>query len=98
VPESTKAGIMVMNTPGGNTVSTAQLAISLMCSLARNIPAADLSVKEGKWDRKSFTGIEMNGKTLGVVGCGRIGQEVATMAKELGMNVISNIPTSYFYI
>ncbi|KAJ1406719.1 D-isomer specific 2-hydroxyacid dehydrogenase [Ochromonadaceae sp. CCMP2298] len=92
VPESTKAGIMVMNTPGGNTTSTAQLAISLLCALARNIPAADLSVKEGKWDRKSFTGIEMHGKTLGVVGCGRIGQEVANMAREIGMNVIGYDP------
>eukprot|EP00401_Gymnodinium_catenatum_P060411 CAMPEP_0117574972 /NCGR_PEP_ID=MMETSP0784-20121206/61939_1 /TAXON_ID=39447 /ORGANISM="" /LENGTH=52 /DNA_ID=CAMNT_0005373973 /DNA_START=1 /DNA_END=156 /DNA_ORIENTATION=+ len=52
-----------MNTPGGNTVSTAQLALSLLCSLARKIPAADMSVKEDKWDRKSFTGVEMSGKT-----------------------------------
>ena len=65
---------MVMNTPGGNTVSTAQLAVSLLASLARKVPAADMSVKEGKWDRKSFQGVELHGKTLGVVGCGRIGQ------------------------
>eukprot|EP00428_Durinskia_dybowskii_P076738 CAMPEP_0170358746 /NCGR_PEP_ID=MMETSP0117_2-20130122/2386_1 /TAXON_ID=400756 /ORGANISM="Durinskia baltica, Strain CSIRO CS-38" /LENGTH=531 /DNA_ID=CAMNT_0010612963 /DNA_START=191 /DNA_END=1786 /DNA_ORIENTATION=+ len=92
VKESTKNGIMVMNTPGGNTVSTAQLAMSLLCSLARNIPAADMSIKEGKWDRKSFTGIELNGKTLGVVGCGRIGQEVAKCAKEMGMQVVGYDP------
>jgi len=87
VKEATKHGMMVMNTPGGNTVSTAQLAMSLLCSLARNIPAADMSVKEGKWDRKSFTGIEMSGKTLGIIGCGRIGQEVANCAREMGMVV-----------
>jgi len=92
VKASTKHGIMVMNTPGGNTVSTAQLALSLLCSLARNIPAADMSVKEGKWDRKSFTGIEMSGKTLGIIGCGRIGQEVASCASAMGMEVIGYDP------
>jgi len=61
-----------MNTPGGNTVSTAQLAVSLICSLARKIPAADMSIKQGLWDRKSFMGLEMNGKTLGIIGCGRV--------------------------
>ena len=66
VAEATKCGLMVMNTPGGNTVSTAQLAVSLLCSMARKLPAANMSVKEGKWDRKSFTGVELNGKTLGI--------------------------------
>ncbi len=79
---------MVMNTPGGNTVSTAQLTLSLIFALARNIPAADMSIKSGKWDRKSFTGIELSGKTLGVIGCGRIGQVVAQTAKAIGLNVI----------
>jgi len=92
VPEATKHGIMVMNTPGGNTVSTAQLSISLMCALARHIPMADMSVKKGKWDRKSFNGVELNGKTLGVVGCGRIGQVVASSAQAMGMNVIGYDP------
>lgn len=92
VKEATKNGVMVMNTPGGNTVSTAQLALSLMSSLARNIPMADMSVKEGKWDRKSFTGIEMSGKTLGVIGCGRIGQVVADSAAAMGMKVIGYDP------
>eukprot|EP00600_Ochromonadales_sp_CCMP1393_P001691 CAMPEP_0174983164 /NCGR_PEP_ID=MMETSP0004_2-20121128/16966_1 /TAXON_ID=420556 /ORGANISM="Ochromonas sp., Strain CCMP1393" /LENGTH=532 /DNA_ID=CAMNT_0016235335 /DNA_START=245 /DNA_END=1843 /DNA_ORIENTATION=- len=92
VPESTKAGIMVMNTPGGNTVSTAQLAMSLLCTLARTIPAADMSVKEGKWDRKSFAGVEISGKTLGIIGCGRIGQHVAAMANTMGMHVIGYDP------
>jgi phosphoglycerate dehydrogenase-like enzyme len=57
-----------MNTPGGNTVSTAQLALSLLTSMARNIPAADISIKEGKWDRKSFTGIELSNKVIAILG------------------------------
>ena len=56
VPEATKHGILVMNTPGGNTVSTAQLALSLLTTMARKVPTADISIKQGKWDRKSFTG------------------------------------------
>jgi D-3-phosphoglycerate dehydrogenase len=90
--EATKRGIMVMNTPGGNTISTAQLAISLMASLARKIPAADMMVKEGKWEKKGLMGVEMQGKTLGVVGCGRIGQVVASCAQTMGMNVIGYDP------
>eukprot|EP00607_Mallomonas_marina_P007374 CAMPEP_0182421296 /NCGR_PEP_ID=MMETSP1167-20130531/6624_1 /TAXON_ID=2988 /ORGANISM="Mallomonas Sp, Strain CCMP3275" /LENGTH=482 /DNA_ID=CAMNT_0024598285 /DNA_START=303 /DNA_END=1751 /DNA_ORIENTATION=- len=92
VPEATKHGIMVMNTPGGNTVSTAQLALSLLCSMARKLPAADMSVKAGKWDRKSFMGVEMSGKTIGIVGCGRIGQVVASCANTMGMHVIGYDP------
>ena len=88
ISEATKCGVMVMNTPGGNTVSTAQLALSLLCSLARHVPQADMSVKEGKWDRKNFTGVELSGKTLGIVGCGRIGQVVAGCAQTMGMKVI----------
>lgn len=74
ISAASKKGIMVMNTPGGNTVSTAQLAVSLICSMAREIPAANMSVKDGKWDRKSYMGVELGGKTLGIIGCGRIGQ------------------------
>jgi D-3-phosphoglycerate dehydrogenase len=81
-----------MNTPGGNTISTAQLAISLICALARKIAAADISIKAGKWDRKSFTGIELAGKTLAIVGCGRIGQVVAQTATTLGMKIIGFDP------
>lgn len=92
VKEATKHGIMVMNTPGGNTVSTAQLAVSLLANLARQIPAADMSIKAGKWDRKTFMGVEMSGKTLGVIGCGRIGQVVASCASTMGMNVIGYDP------
>eukprot|EP00596_Hydrurales_sp_CCMP1899_P002228 CAMPEP_0119039938 /NCGR_PEP_ID=MMETSP1177-20130426/9717_1 /TAXON_ID=2985 /ORGANISM="Ochromonas sp, Strain CCMP1899" /LENGTH=514 /DNA_ID=CAMNT_0007004491 /DNA_START=290 /DNA_END=1834 /DNA_ORIENTATION=- len=92
IKEATKRGVMVMNTPGGNTVSTAQLAISLMAALARKVPAADMMVKEGKWDKKQLMGVEMQGKTLGVVGCGRIGQVVASCAQTMGMHVIGYDP------
>lgn len=92
VNEATKQGVMVMNTPGGNTVSTAQLAVSLICSLARKIPAADMSIKADKWDRKSFMGNEINGKILGIIGCGRIGQVVASCAIGLGMKVYGYDP------
>jgi D-3-phosphoglycerate dehydrogenase len=92
VKEATKYGIMVMNTPEGNTVSTAQLTLSLLCSLARHIPAANMSVKAGKWDRKSYMGVEIAGKTLGIIGCGRIGQVVASSAKTMDMQVIGYDP------
>lgn len=92
VTEATKHGVLVMNTPDGNTVSTAQLTMSLLCNLARHIPAANMSIKEGKWDRKSFTGVEITNKVLGIIGCGRIGQVVANCAKNMGMTVIGYDP------
>ena len=92
VAEATKLGIMVMNTPGGNTVSTAQLAMSLLCNLARKLPQADMSVKAGKWEKKALTGVEMSGKTLGIIGCGRIGQVVASAARTMDMQVIGFDP------
>ena len=70
---ATRRGIIVMNSPGGNLVSTAELAMALLLSLARNIAPADASMKAGKWDRKSFAGVELQGKRIGVVGLGRIG-------------------------
>ncbi len=73
-------------------MSTAQLAISLLVNLARQLPAADMSVKDKKWDRKSFMGVEINGKTLGIVGCGRIGQVVSSIAQGMGMHVIGYDP------
>ena len=94
VPEATKQGIMVMNTPNGNTVSTAQLAVSLLVSMARKVPAANMSIKQGNWDRKAFTGIEIHGKVIGIVGCGRIGQVVASCGAALGMKVIGFDPVS----
>ena len=84
---ATRRGVLVMNSPSGNTVSTAELAVALMLSLARNIAPADASMKTGKWDRKSFAGTELFGKRLGVVGFGRIGREVAARCRAFGMEV-----------
>ncbi len=92
VDAATKRGIIVMNTPGGNTISTAEHAFSLMMSLARNIPQADASVKSGKWDRKSFEGVELYGKTLAILGMGRIGTEFARRAIAFGMRVLAYDP------
>lgn len=92
VDAATQRGIVVMNTPGGNTVSTAEHAFSLLVSVARKIPQADASVKSGKWDRKSFQGVELNGKTLAILGMGRIGTEVAKRALAFGMRVLAYDP------
>ncbi|PIP68646.1 MAG: phosphoglycerate dehydrogenase [Candidatus Omnitrophica bacterium CG_4_9_14_0_2_um_filter_42_8] len=89
---ASKRGIIVMNTPGGNTMSTAEHAVSLMLSLSRNIPQADGSVKKGEWERKKFMGAEVYGKTLGIIGLGRIGTEVAKRAIAFGMKVITYDP------
>ncbi|MDO8603682.1 MAG: phosphoglycerate dehydrogenase [Candidatus Omnitrophota bacterium] len=89
---ASKRGIIVMNTPGGNTMSTAEHAVSLMLSLSRNIPQADVSVKKGEWERKKFMGAEVYGKTLGIIGLGRIGTEVAKRAIAFGMKVIAYDP------
>jgi D-3-phosphoglycerate dehydrogenase len=89
---ATERGIVVMNTPGGNTISTAEHTFSLLLSLARKIPQAHASIVAGKWDRKSFEGTELCGKTLGIVGMGRIGGEVARRAIAFGMNVIAYDP------
>lgn len=89
---ATERGIAVMNTPGGNTISTAEHAFSLLLSIARSIPQADASVKSGAWDRKSFQGVEINNKVLGVVGMGRIGTEVARRAMAFGMRVLAYDP------
>jgi D-3-phosphoglycerate dehydrogenase len=92
VDAATQRGIVVMNTPGGNTVSTAEHAFSLLVSVARKIPQADASVKAGQWDRKSFQGVELNGKTLAILGMGRIGAEVAKRALAFGMRVLAYDP------
>jgi D-3-phosphoglycerate dehydrogenase len=89
---ATERGIVVMNTPGGNTISTAEHTFSLLLSLARKIPQAHASIVAGKWDRKSFEGTELCGKTLGIIGMGRIGGEVARRAIAFGMNVIAFDP------
>src|ERR1700719_1585595 len=92
VDTATSRGVIVMNTPGGNTISTAEHAFSLLVSIARNIPQADASVKAGKWDRKSFEGVELNGKTLGILGMGRIGTEIARRGIAFGMRPIAYDP------
>lgn len=92
VAEATKRGIVVMNTPGGNSVTTAEHALALMMSLVRNIPQADASMKQGKWEKKKFQGHELCGKTLGVVGLGNIGSIVADRALGLKMKVVGYDP------
>src|ERR1700722_4035918 len=92
VDAATRRGVIVMNTPGGNTVSTAQHAFSLLVSIARNIPQADASVKAGKWDRKSFEGVELHGKTIGIFGMGRIGTEIARRVIAFGMRPVAYDP------
>ena len=92
VDAATRRGIIVMNTPGGNTISTAEHAFSLMVSIARHIPAADASMKAGKWDRKSFEGVELYNKTLAILGMGRIGTEMARRAMAFGMRVLAYDP------
>lgn len=89
---ATGKGIVVMNTPGGNTLSAAEHTIAMLLALARNIPQAYAALKNKEWNRKKYTGTEVNGKTLGVVGLGRVGREVARMAHGLGMVVIASDP------
>ena len=92
VPAATGAGVVVMNTPGGNTISTAEHAFTLMVSLARHIPQAHASVIAGKWERKKFEGVELNGKTLAILGMGRIGGEFARRAQAFNMRVVAYDP------
>lgn len=92
VPAASKRGVVVMNTPGGNTISTAEQAFTLMMSLARKTPQAHASIVAGKWERKNFSGTEVNGKTLAVLGMGRIGAEFAKRAKAFGMKVVAYDP------
>ncbi|MDD4909792.1 MAG: phosphoglycerate dehydrogenase [Candidatus Omnitrophica bacterium] len=89
---ATSKGIIVMNTPGGNTISTAEHTVSMMLALSRNIPRANTSMKAGEWKRSKFMGSELYGKTLGVVGLGRIGSEVAKRAASFGMKIIAYDP------
>lgn len=92
VPAANKHGVIVMNTPAGNTISTAEHSFTLLMSLARSIPQAHASVIAGKWERKHFEGVELNGKTLAVLGMGRIGAEVARRAMAFGMRVVCYDP------
>ena len=89
---ATEHGVIVMNTPDGNTISTAEMTIGLMLALARQIPQAHITMNDGKWDRKKFMGVELRGKTLGIVGFGRIGRAVAKRALAFEMTVIAFDP------
>jgi len=92
VATATKLGVIVMNTPGGNTFSTAEHTMAMMTSLARSIPQADRSMHEGRWDKKKFIGVELYAKTLGICGLGRIGTEVARRAAAYGMKIMAYDP------
>lgn len=89
---ATKRGIVVMNTPGGNTITTAEHTMALILSMARQIPQATASMKAGKWEKKKFMGVELYNKVLGIIGLGNIGSHVAKMALGMGMNVITFDP------
>jgi D-3-phosphoglycerate dehydrogenase len=92
VPEATARGIVVMNAPDGNTITTAEHTIALLIALARSVPQANASLKAGHWDRKQFIGVELQGKTLGIIGLGRIGRVVASRARALGMLIVAYDP------
>jgi D-3-phosphoglycerate dehydrogenase len=92
IEAATQHGTVVMNTPGGNTITTAELSFAMLLALARKVPQAHSTMVAGKWDRKLFQGIELAGKTLGVLGMGRIGTEVAKRALAFGMRVIAYDP------
>lgn len=89
---ATRRGIIVMNTPQGNTTSTAEHTLTLILALSRNIPKADLSVRLGRWEKSKFIGTEISGKVLGVIGLGQVGGEVAKLARSIGMDVIAYDP------
>lgn len=92
VETATERGILVVNAPSANTISAAEHTIGMLLSISRNIPAANGSMKSGKWERKKYMGVEVNGKVLGVIGLGRVGYEVAKMAKGLGMRIVAYDP------
>ena len=92
VPAASVRGIVVMNAPGANSISVAELAMGLMLALARHLPAADAAMKQGKWEKKKFLGEEVREKTLGLAGLGRIGQEVARRAASFDMRIIAHDP------
>ncbi|XP_034935751.1 hydroxypyruvate reductase [Chelonus insularis] len=85
---ATRNGVVVLNTPGGNSISACELTCALISALARHVPQATQSMKEGRWDRKLYSGFELHGKTLAVLGFGRIGREVATRMQSFGMKIV----------
>src|SRR5881275_2736754 len=92
IPAATAKGVIVMNTPFGNSITTAEHAITMMLALAREIPQADASTQAGKWEKNRFMGVEITAKTLGVIGCGNIGSIVVDRAHGLRMKVIAYDP------
>src|SRR3954468_4543328 len=92
VPAASHRGVLVVNAPGANSISVAEHACALMLGLARMVPAADQAMKAGKWEKKRFLGTELRGKTLGIAGLGRIGQEVAQRARSFGMRIVAHDP------
>jgi D-3-phosphoglycerate dehydrogenase len=89
---ATEHGVIVLNAPSGNTISTAEHTVAMMLALSRNIPQAHRSMQEGRWDRKKYTGVELNGKVLGIIGLGRVGSEVAKRAQSFGMRILAFDP------
>ena len=92
IPAATGRGVIVMNTPFGNSITTAEHAIALLFALARDVPAANASTHAGKWEKNRFMGVELTGKTLGLIGCGNIGSIVADRALGLKMKVVAFDP------
>ncbi|MHC4694705.1 MAG: hydroxyacid dehydrogenase, partial [Planctomycetota bacterium] len=92
IPEATRKGILVMNTPGGNTLSAAEHTMAMILSMSRNVVPACNSLKDGAWDRKKYMGNQLNNKVLGVIGLGRIGMAVANMARGFNMNILGYDP------
>ena len=91
-PAATRRGIVVMNTPGGNTVTTAEHTMSMICAMSRRIPQATASVKSGKWEKDKFMGVELYNKVLGIIGAGQIGSHLTKMAQGIGMSVVAFDP------
>src|SRR5687768_8642465 len=92
VPAATLRGVVVMNAPDGNTITTAEHTMALLIALARRVPQANSSLRSGRWERKNFIGVELQGKTLGVLGLGRIGRTVASRANAFGMKIVAFDP------
>src|SRR5947209_2920939 len=92
LPAATAAGVLVMNTPGGNAVSVAEHTVALMLSMARSIPQASVSTKAGRWEKKKFLGSELRGKVLGIAGLGSIGREVVKRARAFVMRILAHDP------
>src|SRR2546430_663886 len=92
VPAASRQGVIVVNVPGGNTISAAEHTVAMLLALSRNIPQANASLKAGEWKRSTFMGTELQGKVLGLVGLGRIGREVAKRCQSFGMSVLGYDP------